>query len=370
MVIAVVSSITGFERLSLKPEDIYDGDFRADPDVIPGAHAGPQREIMMAVMEAPPDILEEVKDTIGCPQEDSLRYGIPAALALRYLKGEPLENKDFAAGPITAVLVAMGMPDDKREALVDNLIHVNRVSKAKALYHVLSVLMTAIASSGASVGHWPRPFFLPVEEEGGGQQQQQQPPVVAPIVAPVPPPVVAPIIDLTAAPAPVIMVAPAPVAQPGTNADEPMFFGSYADATVSNNGHVQTMVGRNGLGPFSRYKATNVASHPYMCLVQHLVLALVHMAYDPFNIRLAYRVNTQHTGGQIKPGYMPHFLIDHPVFSDWWGRLITEALDVTQDQSLVAAMVNLGTEVNSWMLASDAKDLEAWPTAAHRLLYR
>jgi hypothetical protein len=120
----------------------------------------------------------------------------------------------------------------------------------------------------------------------------------------------------------------------------------------------------------ARYAKTNSSTHPYALVIGILLPALVVMGYDPHNIHMGFKIDTNHAGAHGKGGCMPHFMRDPGTWRDWWQRIIYEVTQAVQCAPLVSAMMALSSQVNTWLMTSDTSDSESWLVAAHRLLSR
>ena len=105
-------------------------------------------------------------------------------------------------------------------------------------------------------------------------------------------------------------------------------------------------------------------------LIMQILLPMVHMGYDPFNVFIAFVVSTKPKGSITQAGCLPHFLMDAPAFLGWLARVCQDVFTATQDGELLSALLGLSSQVNSWWLLADRYDPEAWLVIAHRILIR
>lgn len=127
-------------------------------------------------------------------------------------------------------------------------------------------------------------------------------------------------------------------------------------------------------GPGARYAAANRSDHPHAYFFNEAAPPLVLSGYNHLNHRIGLKVPDKVIVSGAKPGYLPHWLVDHGVFFSYWGELCMEVNRQTSDLDGVNAMLALSSAVSDMMAlpygAIQREIDEAWMVAAHRILYR
>ena len=162
---------------------------------------------------------------------------------------------------------------------------------------------------------------------------------------------------------------------PGQAGAGPLFQASWGGASTREDQVIISTRSQAAFGgPGARYAAANRADHLHAYLFNEVAPVLMLMLYSYLNHRVGYRLPDKLSATVVKPGVLPHWLVDYGIFVAFWQNLIMEVNLQTADGPGVNAMMALASAVNDMMAlpygASQREIDEAWLVAAHRILYR